>query len=386
MITEAAKAHDGVFDPLSNGRSPRMAAIGELTDKEREQILRELEEVQAAENISTLEMAKILGIERTTLSRVKSGTYTGNVDNYLRIARSWLDGRRERFGIPEAPFAPTKIACKIMAVCQAAIDLPAIGVVRTRSGAGKTSAALEMVRRVGPASGIYLQAGQACRGEQALLVEIARKLGIKLSDYCSISKSYRVVRRELAERYSAGKGGSMLIFIDEATTLRPAAINMLRNLHDDPTCRPAIVLADTLSRMNYFINDDDHRRTVNQIVGGNEQLRSRAQAQYIMNDADAISAEDVKLVVDATLEAFGRKRQLPAASYKYLHELANLPGSLRNVTARLENVWYFAQRGGFEADWSVSQLDYLARLSGRSCKMEWKSGTPSPFQKKTDAA
>lgn len=122
---------------------------------------------------------------------------------------------------------------------------------------------------------------------------------------------YRDVTDKLAERYQGGRNQSYMIIIDEATTLRASAINMLRNLHDDPACRPAIILADTVSRLDGFL----YSRAG--IAGGNEQLRSRAKAQFI-RDADArfgwtVDARgrevrdltDIKLVADATLGQLG---------------------------------------------------------------------------------
>ncbi len=353
-----------------------MSAEGAISNKGRRQILRELEEVMATSKpkISLSRMSQLLAVNRAILSRLRQGTYTGNSDKYLRIIQRWLITHKDRIEVPASDYVGTSIGNRIMAVCEIACDLPCIGIVATPSGWGKTAALLEMARRKGPQQSVYIQTGQTCISPRELLIELARRVGVTLKARFTTADLYRDVRAVLAGRYQSGRGGSFLIVIDEATTLRPAAINMLRNLHDDPACRPAIVLADTVSRLDGFLYSQAG------IAGGNEQLRSRAKGKFTRCVKDKLSPADVKLVADSCLAGLGFKGKLAANSYKYLTDLANEPGALRNVTARLENIYYFAARKGLKAEYGATQLDWIGLLSGDQPTMTHQSDA-IPFAK-----
>lgn len=351
------------LEPLSEGQ--RMAAEGRLTDRQRQTILQELEEVRITTRpaISLTKMGQLLGINRAILSRLRHGTYDGHSDKYLRIIERWLIERRDRVEVPASAYVATSIGSRIITVCEIACDLPCVGIVKTPSGWGKTAALAEMARRRGPQQCIYIQAGEACVSKREMLVEIARRIGVTLKARFTTADLYRDVRAVLAGRYQGGRGSSYLIIVDEATTLRPDAINMLRNLHDDTACRPAIVLADTVSRLDGFLYGRGG------IAGGNEQLRSRSKAKYTRAATHQIDPGDVKLVADSCLKGLGFKGRLHASSYRYLTDLANEPGALRNVTARLENLYYFAMRKSLRPDYTAMQLDWIGLLSGDDWKM-----------------
>ncbi len=210
----------------------------------------------------------------------------------------------------------------------------------------------------------YLQAGEACAYKRELLFELAAAIGITIGRRTGAPSLYREIRTVLAQRYAGGEGGSFLIIVDEATTLRPSAINMLRNLHDDPACRTAIVLADTIARMDGFL----YGRAG--IAGGNEQLRSRSRAQFIFARDAEISPADVKLAAFAALIGVGHTGRLPVRSHQYLTRLAQRPGALRNVTSRIQAVAWFAAKRNCTAEFTVAQLDWIGQLAGESCELD----------------
>ena len=355
-----------------------MAADGALSPKERKAILDQLRELQASENISNARIAKMAGIKASTFSRVVRGEYSGNTDKYLRRVRSMLHRLTNKVDVPETDYVSTSVGEQILVACQMALHPPCIGIVKAPSGGGKTAALAEMARSLTQSHCAYISAGQVCSSTRELLVELAARLGMSPRSRFTSAQLYRDVRDKLAERYQGGRNQSYMIIIDEATTLRASAINMLRNLHDDPACRPAIILADTVSRLDGFL----YSRAG--IAGGNEQLRSRAKAQFI-RDADArfgwtVDARgrdvrnltDVKLVADATLGQLGFDGKLNVHAYTFLHELANQPGALRNVTARLQAVWYFAQQAKCRPEFTRPQLDFLGELSGMQTEGQYE--------------
>ncbi len=362
----AARRPQGGMSLKPLGTRARSFAVneGHLTDAERKRILRGVAEAQAAFDLSDTKLAAIVGVSRGLYSRLKKGLYSGNADKYLRIIRMWLDGRAEKVDTPEAEYVATSIGEEILMVCDIAVEQPCIGIVKTPSGVGKTSALREMARRLGPARCAYLAAGEALAFRRELLFEVAGAIGVTTSG--TVSKLYSKIRSRMAGYYSGGKGESYLLIIDEATTLRPSAINMLRNLHDEPACRTAIVLADTINRMDSFLYASRREG----IAGGNEQLRSRSKAQFVFPVEREILPADVKLIADVTLRSLGFKGRLPVRSYQYLAQIAAGPGTFRNVTARLANVHYIATKQNVVADYSVAQLDFAGQLSGEQCRME----------------
>lgn len=359
------------------GLRARRSAVseGNLTEAERKRILRGLAEAQAANNLSDAKMAAIVGVSRGLYSRLKRGAYTGDADKYLRIVRMWLDGRAEKIDTPDADYVPTSIGERILMICDIAVEQPCVGIIKTPSGVGKTSALREMARRLGPARCAYLAAGEALAFRRELLFEIASAAGVTTGG--TAISLYRKIRARMAGYYSGGKGESYLLIIDEATTLRPSAINLLRNLHDEPAARVAVVLADTINRMDSFLYASRREG----IAGGNEQLRSRSKAQFIWPVGSVIQKADVKLITDVTLKSLGFQGRLPVRSYQYLAQIAAGPGAFRNVTARLNNVHYIATKQDYVADYSVAQLDFAGQLSGEQCRMDHEEPPFAPMRK-----
>lgn len=366
------------FQPLQNlSRKTIMSADGKLTARQQAGIIAQAKELLATvDGLSKEKFARAVSMKRATFSKVLGRSYASSPDKFLRRIASFLISYADKaaFAPSASLFAATSIARQIMAVCDLATDAPSIGIVKTPSGWGKTSALQEIARQRGPAQCLYIQAGEACVSPRELLAAIAKRFAITTSRRTR-SELYNEVRDKLAATYMIGKGVSFLIIIDEATTLRPAAINMLRNLHDDPAARPAIVLADTLARLDGFL----YARRAESIAGGNEQLRSRSKAQFIRTANDEIHAADVQLVAEARLKSLGHKGRLTGRALNHLVDLARSGDALRDVTSRIENLFYYAARQGLKADFSVTQLDWIAPLSGRKHKIS--HGENVPFAK-----
>ena len=343
---------------------------GPLTAGQREAIRNELRELMATDDrLNARVIARQLGCARSTATQIVNDTYKGDVDRYLRAAGRWMRDRAQRAGAPQADYVRTGVGDAVMAVCKRAADAPCIGQVVTPSGAGKTAALMEFARRRGDRA-IYFQAGQCYSTKGGLVMELARRLGISLTTRSTSASLYMEIRDRLADYYAGGKGDPFVILVDEATSLQSAALNTLRNLHDDPSCRTAVVLADTA-------------RLSRELTGRNgwamyEQLRSRCGAVFAMAVDEEISPADVKAVADSTLAGLGHKGRPAAASYKYLHKLAQGDGKLRNVVYRLHAVAYVAEQAKGRADYSVAQLDFVADLVGAACQLEW-DGRPAPF-------
>jgi len=329
---------------------------GPLTDAERRRIIRDLQEIQTAENISDSAMARMIGCSGPLYSQLKHLKYKGDQDRWLLLARGWMVARAERAEVPSADYVNTRIGAMIMAVCRRARTQSTIGRIITPSGAGKTVALMEFARRNAERC-VYVYAGECFSTKLSLLQEITRRLGRNFNMRWRANHLYQDLREALAGYYNGGRGIPICILIDEATTLQPKALNMLRNLHDDPACRAAVVLADT-----WRLDVELHRPSG--IAGGYEQLRSRIGADYLLGASDEISAADVRAVADGILAGLGHTRALDGRAYHFLHRLAQRDGKLRNVAKRLHAVWDTAEAVGAKAAYSVAELDYVASLVG----------------------
>jgi len=332
-------------------------------------------EVQTADKLSDNDLARIIGVSRATYSQVKSGKYSGDCQGVYRRIASWLNARANKAEAPVGDYAPTLVGRYISAVCNRAWQMPTIGLIITRSGAGKTAALTHFARSRGDYV-VYLSAGEAASSKTGLLRELADALGVHVSGRTTTLTLYRDVRQRLADRYAGGKASPVLLIVDEATTLNPHAINMLRNLHDDGRCRLAIVLADTWKLHAELKN-------TRRLPGGYEQLRSRAGAQYIMRADAEISLADVTAVADSVLKSLGCNRKLSEASYKYLAGLAELDGGLRNVVHRLHAVHDIADSTGQAPTYRVAELDIAAPLVGHAQQMP---DAPNPFVREAETA
>lgn len=236
---------------------------------------------------------------------------------------------------------------------------------------GKTAALLEYARRHG-VGGVYIQVGQMMSSPGGLLSELAIKLNVSVStNYPQPPVLYRLVRERLAGMYSGGAAASPLILIDEATTLQARTLNVLRNLHDDPACRPGIVLADT-----YRLETELQSRRRDALAGGYEQLASRSGAVFRLPADEQVVRPDVTAVARSVLAGLGFTGRLSTESAKYLCHLAAADGGLRNVEHRIQTVHDITNRNGMTPTYSALELDFVAPLVGATCKQEHPE---SPF-------
>ena len=336
---------------------------GPYTQGQRQKILRNINELIEARNLPRREVMGILGCSRPLLSQLLAGKYSGDVDKYLIRAVRWMrDQNRAVESRPETPFVRTSITSDMLKVCELACDAPCIGLIIGPAGIGRTAALREFARRRADRTE-WIQAGEICSTKTGLALELADRLELKVLTRSTTPRLLRDIRDKLARFYAGGRGLRYCFLIDEALVLSWSAINLLRNLHDDPTTRCAVVFAETW-RFDAALYS--HRG----IAGGNEQLRSRAQAVFKMTAEQEISAEDVRAVADSILRSVGHRQPLERAAYTYLHQLAQADGKLRNVAGRIHAVAMTARNLNASATYSTAQIDYVAPLVYQQCQVK----------------
>ncbi len=344
--------------PIELCRKARTMAVTDdtLTDAQQADLLAAILSLQEMERISDGTMAKILRCSLAVWSQVKRGIYTGNTAKFLIRGREWMAQRVERQAAPATPYVKTNIGERIMAACRRAWELPCIAKIVGPAGCGKTAALMEFVRRRGDRA-LYLQCGVAFNTKVGLIMELADRLKITQSNRMGSSGVYRAIRDRLAKYYAAGENDPFVLVVDEATTLKPNALEVLRNLHDDPACRVAVILADT-ARL------EGELASRHGIAGGYEQLTRRFGAQYVLRADAAIDRKDVAAVADSTLDALGFSGKLDRHALDYLCEIAQEPGKLGNVVYRLHAVHGVLSQSGQEPAYGVVELDFVADLVG----------------------
>jgi len=339
----------------------------EFEVSERKEIIREVESIQASEDLSNKVIGHFLGCSSAVWSQIRAGTYPGKTDKYLAAAKQWLKDRGDRTESPETEYVETTISRRILAVCQHAWEMPTIGLIVTPSGCGKTAALLEFARERGKTA-IYISVGEWFNAKFGLLRELARHLGIAPKSSQTIETLGDEVRKNLAALYNGGVGTPMTLIVDEATGLKPNALNLLRNFHDDPACRCPVILADTWRL-------DAALRSPHGIAGGNEQLRTRGRACYAFRLDEKVPEADVRAVAESVVRGLGHRGGLPRESIRFLagDGVGQADGRLRNVVARLHACYRIADKLGAEPIFDVAQLDYVAELVGSKCELKHES-------------
>lgn len=332
---------------------------------ERTAIVREAGRLQKRHKVSNARLAAILDCSAAVWSQVRGGKYAGDTDAYLARALRWVRDRADWSGPAEPAFAETSIARRILAVCERAWRLPAIGLVVTPAGCGKTIALAEYARRH-PGRAMHVSLGPCSNTARGILEEIAERLGVAWAKRDTTGDLARGVRRRLAVRYAGGVGGPLVLLLDETTEVSPAVIRTLRAFHDDPTCRLGLVLAGTEEL-------DSQLARRNWVPGGTAQLRRRVRAAYRLGSPPKIARADVRAVTGALLEGMGLGgAEPPAEAWKYLEALARCPGAFGNLEARLLAVRDAAAGAGTRPTFSEAEIDYIGPDVGQSRRYRYR--------------
>jgi DNA transposition AAA+ family ATPase len=335
-----------------------------MTAQERESARATVTEWQAAEGWSNREIGSVIGCSAALWSQIKNSNaiYAGEAaDRYLRVALEAMREAQAREVTPESEFVETSIARRVLLVCELARQCESIGLVVAPSGVGKSAALMQHVKARQPRA-CYINGGQAVRAPKSLMHELGRQVRAGKGDR-SVSRHFRAIRNVLAGYRAGGKADPFTIVIDEAQSLAPRTLDLLRNLHDDPDARPSLILAGTWS-----LDAELNRR--DRLAGGYEQIRSRSQTQYMMPEGTAIDAADVEAIAAATCRSLGHKAKLSKAAVRMLTDLAQQPGHFRNVVIRLRTVQQYAEVRGQTPRFTADEIDYVAPMNGGTCQLD----------------
>jgi len=346
-----------------------------LATRERKRLIDRLVQAQREEGLTVGAVARALRYSPAVWSQVRDGKYKGDVDKFLRRGGDWLEHRSRRAMLSEAVYASTSIGEQVVAVCRTAAAMPTIGRIITPSGCGKTAALAAFAREAGERC-LHLQIGQAFHTLRGVLTEIARRLKIAGAASRTTPDLYALVRDHVARFYAGGANDPFVLLADETTTLRGNALDMLRNLHDDPAARIGLVLADTDLLDERFKGRDAYRH-------GAEQTLGRCAAVYRFARDRKIPIDDVRAVGTSILRTLGFDGTLDRAAWSYLADVANRPGRFHNVKGILMRCREIVEAAGREAAYTAPELDFVARLVDLEPRWEhpvppWELGAETP--------
>jgi DNA transposition AAA+ family ATPase len=322
----------------------------ELSAVERETILRAVANIQLVERLSDEAVGDILGCSAATWNLVKRSRYVGNSEKYLKRAYAWVAERESNRVVATAGYVATSVGERILKTCEYIASVRGMGIVELPTGWGKTEVGRECARRRGEKTAL-IQVGECGTSKAALLREMGRHLGVGKADLRgSFEVLWAAVGRVLEGAYQGGLGQPWMFLFDEARTLTPRALNMIRNFHDDPRCGLVVVILDTLDFNSRFSGERS-------IPGGYDQLLSRFDSAYRVGNHTPFPAADAVLVAQAIVASLGFRGDLPAQSRRYLADLAARDGALRNVCKRLRAAAHLADLDDREPRFDPADLE-----------------------------
>jgi DNA transposition AAA+ family ATPase len=296
------------------------------------------------EKVSQAQIAKEAGISGAALSGFLKGSYAGDLQAIEKKISMWMETRKrnaERVGyLPPPPeFLPLPTSQKITSVLEYPHAANDFAVIYGVAGVSKT-ATLKNYSENNPNVWIAtMTPGHS--GVSACLEEIAISIGM----HNVAGRSARMFR-DIVRRI---KGTQGLIIIDEAQHLSPAALEMIRSLHD--AAGIGVVLSG-------------NEAVYSRLTGG---VKSSIFAQLFSRVGKRLKlTRPVKDDVVGIANAFG---VTGSKEINALWEIGKKPGALRGVVKTLRLAFLFASGADRPVDVSFIWAAWTD-LSGETCRME----------------
>ena len=311
---------------------------GQLTDADRDRIRDRYRSSKARGLVkSDKETARSLGIHKTTLNEIATGTYeekhtsdraTETLNGVLVKLDRWLSNIEAIAEAPQrGPCADTAVVLEIKTVAQVALLLLTMAVVYGPAGIGKTLALLALLE-VMPGS-VLVTISDATMSVPQFFRELAATLKLETRGYKAMT------RRLICDRL---RDTRKLLMIDEAHLADSDVLNAIRQLHDDTGCP---VLLCGLPRLTRRIvegrADDGVGATLFSRVGISRDLMERTRTG---KGKPLFSVADVRAVFQDS------KIRIAPDGQAWLHDVSNLPelGGLRTASNALRLATHIAQR------------------------------------------
>lgn len=290
---------------------------GGLSDEERAEVREAVKTYCTKHRITMASLARqVGGITRSLVAKVLNDSYLSSPDEFLRAFNNWMEvDARRREGLQDGGFIQTVVAKRIMGCASHASQMLTMVIAHGPTGIGKSMVAKVVAERF-PGS-VYIRLSTGTTGYYALRKVLGCRLRID-------RRGNTAAGRSLDERiFDEIRGSGRLIVIDEGHRISDAALEFLRDVHDE-TGVPILFLCtkDLVDRIRRD-SDGDHGQMYSRfgyvcdLVHGYDKVPGGSHPLF--------SVADIR-----NLFAIGQVRLLPDAT-AFLQDLASMlgHGSLR---------------------------------------------------------
>lgn len=243
--------------------------------------------------------SSVLGLSAPTVSNIRKGTYAGNVGGVFSSLEAHFKTKAEKLELYNSEdYVPTSIAENIQLMLRYCQIKGCLSIITGTPGVGKTEA-IKKFTIDHPTTTIMVTAKTCHSCKKAFLKMLGKKLGV-------YSNTIDDLWNGIADKLHDG----MLIIVDEAQKLNPAALESLRDLVDEFTQERRQTLGVALVG-NSGIREIFSERKISKY--GQLKRRTREVPDIL---ASSITIDDIKLMFPILTD------NNMTAELKFLHQLS----------------------------------------------------------------
>lgn len=312
-------------------------------------LIKEWQEENSANSDAAL--ARATAISGSTMSQIKRGIYTGDVEKMLAVLENFFEMQRQRLALnPQPAFQQTVNGQRVIRFVNTVHVGRSIGVITGSAGIGKTMA-LRHYAATTP-SAVYIQVNPLHRSSRQFIQTLCMALDLRGSRDTAVAFDRLMT--------TASTRGTLFILDDMQSLFsgRDASsggtiLELIRALHDGGA---AVVISGNRSLSDRVTRTEDEAFY--------QQFASRA---YILAVPDALPREDVGAVAADLLG-----KAAPDQFIDYLHGVASrYYGSLRLAARILAQAAIRAQAQG--GTLTMRHLQDAAKLMASQLKPEFRN-------------
>jgi len=321
----------GEFSDILNNERILMAAWmlpqeGPLTESQRRQAMANFGRYIAQHGLKAADVGRQLGSPKATaIGEMLKGTFRENADEHIRKLNMWIEqhARAAAANLTDK-FVSTKVANIMQGVARLTYENRTMGLAYGPTGIGKTRCAQAIYETF--VGSIYVRIIDGYHHCKGLTGAIAQQLNVRSHKSQQAVKHQMQIERVIRTLTNSNR----LILIDEAHKLQPAALELLRDIHDSAGVPILLIATKDLHDSVLRDADPDHGQLYSRFdviyhVTQGHDVYQGGKPLFTVADIKKLYAQPpVKLAQDAAL---------------YLHDVANMLGygSLRRCRILLGN-------------------------------------------------
>ena len=300
----------GEFSDILNNERILMAAWmlpneGSLTESQRRQAMANFGRYIAQHGLKAADVGRQLGSPKATaIGEMLKGTFRENADEHIRKLNMWIEqhARAAAANLTDK-FVSTKVANIMQGVARLTYENRTMGLAYGPTGIGKTRCAQAIYETF--VGSIYVRIIDGYHHCKGLTGAIAQQLNVRSHKSQQAVKHQMQIERVIRTLTNSNR----LILIDEAHKLQPAALELLRDIHDSAGvpilliatklyAQPPVKLAQDaalyLHDVANMLGYGSLRRC--RILLGNAARRARSRQGIAEGEEVTVSADDLRFV------------------------------------------------------------------------------------------